>query len=267
VGLVAALTAALAARERSSVRATAVIVAGGVIIVALLSRAVPALAFLAELAWWIPPALITAAAALLVAFMPLLILPRPVIDAWTTLTHLALAGRRRWREHGGPLPEAHELDDWLLRHAEPEDAMRRAEALASHGRLDEVQLPDADATAPSERFIRGQVAWFAAFAMGDETVARAERLELDAMLAEMPDGADRDESRAALRVIDAVRAMAEGADWVGPLAAARGDLGSAADGVVIRWLVLPRFKYYGRISGLIFVGTLLLNVLLESVLG
>lgn len=263
--LSAEIGAAVDGVARSSVRLTVVLVAAAYLILGLLSDAVPALAFLGRLPAWLPPALVTGAAAVLVALMPLALLPRRMVDAWVTLTTLAILSRRRWLARGERFPESTKVDAWLASHAGPEHALARAEALFGNGRMHVAALPAADDSAPiGERYIRAQLAWSIAFSRGDEAAAQEWRAELDRLLEAYPPGPKLAESRAALILVDAVRTYAADGDWIARLAEARPILGSQADGVLLRWFVLPRFLFYGRISLAIFVVVLVLLLAFPS---
>lgn len=258
--LAAAVTEVVEANERPVVRVAIALVAGVAIILALLAEAVPWLAFLGRLPPWAPPAFITASAALLVAVMPIAALPRPVLDAWVTLTYFALNGRERWLSNGSPFPEAAALDEWLRRHDGPEHALARAEVLAGHGRIDEVVLPPEDPSDPGAGYLRAQLAWAAAFARGDDPAAEAEQRKLEAIMAENPAGADLDVHRAIARLQEATMAHAAGGDWIRPLAGGRRALGPRADGILLRHFILPRLWFYGRISLGIFAVAWLVGI-------
>lgn len=248
--------------ERLSVRVGIALVAGGAIILALLGSALPALRFVTTLAWWLPPALLTLTAAILVASMPLVALPRRVVDAWIALAWFAATGRKGWLERGGRFPEAHEVDAWLAAHPGPEEALRRAEVLIGHGRIAEAEVPEESEVAPEERFLRAQMAWSVAFARGDDASATVARARLGELLDEMPAGPARAGASAAIRLTDALRDYVWGGDWIAPLVDARRDLGSLADGLLLRHFVAPRLVFYGRISLGVFLVALLVNVVL-----
>ena len=256
-----ALTARQAQVERSSVRLGAALVLGAYLIAALLATGVPALAWLADPPAWVPPALITGGAAVAVAAMPVFLLPASVLDAWTAYTHLALAGHMAWLgAHGTPFPDATNADAWIAAHPGEEHRLARAQVLVMNGRAREADIPDEDViTEPGAAFLRAQLAFIAAFTAGHDAAAAREAADARDLVAQQPTGRDRRTAAATVSLLDAFLAFGREGDWVGALAAGRRELGPIARGTVMRWLVWPRLRYYGRWSLAIFVVALLVN--------
>ncbi|MGI8999207.1 MAG: hypothetical protein ACR2GO_05825 [Candidatus Limnocylindria bacterium] len=251
--LSAAVTTKFAAVERQSVRLTAALVATAYLVAALLS-ALPALSWLGRLPSWLPVALITGSASVVVAVMPLALLPGRVVDAWTALTYLSMAGNDQWRRASvGPFPDAVAADAWLRHHAGAEHELLRAQVLVIHGRATEATLPD-EAILPdlASRFVHAQLAWYVAFAVEERATSRA-RDRIESLVEAHASGRDVAEARAVARMLDAVEAHAGGRDWIAQLAAGRRALGRVASRIVLRWLIVPRLLAYGRISLGIFV--------------
>jgi hypothetical protein len=249
--------------ERPSVRLGIVVIFGLYLIAALLSQGIADLSWLQELPFWVPPAIITASAAIVVAGLPILVLPPGVLDASITYAFVAMRGHAEWlRRYGAAFPDATAADAWIAEHAGEEYALGRAQVLVMNGRANEAVIPDEKHLADVDgRFLRAQLAFLRAFLAGDDGTAAREAGRAHELAAEHPAGDDRGVASATVALIDAYRVQARGGDWVRPLAAGRRHLGPMANRLVLRWLVWPRLRYFGRLSLVIFAIALLLNAL------
>ena len=248
--------------ERPAVRVTAALVAGGYFGLGLLATGVPGLAWLGELPIWLPPALVTASAAVAAAVMPLAIVPRRVVAAWTALAYISASGHEQWqRVHHAPFPDASAADEWLRAHPGDGHALARAQVLIMHGRGTEATLPEESELAMlSSLFLRAQLAWLAAFTADDHGRERAARDRRADLAEQHQAGQDRAEARAILHMIDAFDARVDDREWLPILAVARQELGALARGTLARWFVLPRLRYYGRASLAVFVVSMLVTL-------
>jgi hypothetical protein len=267
IGAVAsALTDEVARVERPGIRVGAALVFGAVVILGFLGRSVPALAWLDRLPWWLPVALIVTAVAIVVAAMPMVLLPRRILDAWVAYTYLGLDGRAGWqRLTGEPFPESPDaVNRWLARPA-AQYPLQRAMLLLGQGRTGEAAdiLAEAEPADQAESFLHAQLAWIAAFTAGRDDPGLLDRCRV---LAAAAGGAARDRplADAAVEALEAMRALAVDGDWVEPLVRARHALGGLARGVAFRHLFLPRLRRYGRTSLLVAGALIALQVIAGS---
>ena len=267
VGAVAnALTEEVARGERPGIRIGAALVFGAVVILGLLGRSVPALAWLDRLPWWLPVTLIVTAAAIVVAAMPIALVPRRSLDAWVAYTYLGLDGRAAWqRRTGKPFPETPEaVDRWLARDP-AQHPLERASLLLGLGRTGEVAeiLAAAEPADHAESFLHAELAWLAAFMAGRDDsglLARCRDLATGFGAA----GRERMVADASVETLEATRALAAEGDWVEPMVRARRALGGLARGVAFRHMFLPRLRHYGRISLLVGTAVIALQLLLQD---
>lgn len=263
-----ALTREISLVERPAIRIGAAIVAGVAIILALLAPVVPALAFLARLPWWLPPAFIVSAAALLVAVLPVLLLTRRVTDALAMVYAMADEAAERWRAETGAAyqrtPDG--LERWLASQTEtPGTRLPRAEVLLLLDRYADVRLPLVDDGAtPGERFRATQVAWTVAFALRADGAAARHLSELRRLADAYSAPREVASARAVLALTQARMALAADGDWLTPLADARPRTQPWSRRPLLRNFVLPRLAYYGRISVGIFAALVILQLVLGS---
>ncbi len=259
-----AVAAEQTAVERAAIRLAAILVLGVYGALGLLASGAPAFGWLGRMPWWLPPAGITVLAAVIVAAMPIFLLRRDIADAWIALTYLSRHGHDAWhRRYGEPLPDSASTDAWLASHPGIEHPIVRAQVLAISGRADEARaaLPAEDELSDLfSRFLRAQVGWLAAFLLEDRAASERERRRMHDLVSEHDAGEDRAVARAVANMADAFESHAEDEDWVAPLAAARRALGPLARWTALRWLVVPRLAYYGRISLIIFAAIVVLEL-------
>lgn len=264
-----ALTDEVARAERPGIRIGAALVFGAVVILGLLGRSVPALAWLDRLPWWLPATLMVTAAAIVVAAMPIVLLPRRILDAWVAYTYLGLDGRAGWyRITGEPFPDTPDaVDRWLARHPAQHPLQRASLLLGQGGTREAADI--LAATEPgdhAESFLHAQLTWVAAFMAGRDDPDQLDRCR--AVAAGFGGaGRDRTLADASVETLEAMRALAADADWVEPLVRARRALGGLARGVAFRHLFLPRLRRYGRISLLVGGALIALQLLLGGVEG
>jgi len=252
--------------NRAGTRVGAALVLGVAVILWLLGRSVPALAWLDHLPWFIPTVLIVAAGAIAVAAMPMLMLPRRFLDAWVAYAFLAIDARVAWRRSTGePFPEAPDaVERWLAR--DPgEHRLMRASLLLGQGRPREAGdiLAAVEPADQAEAFLHAQLSWLAAFMSDRDDPALFEHLRA-AAVAFGTAGRARQVADASVEMLVAVRTVALEGDWIEPLVRARRSLGDLARDVAFRHMFLPRLRHYGTVAALVGVGLIAVQISLGS---
>ena len=247
-------------RERPGVWVAAAIVVAAYVALALLSAVVPGLAWLQQLPWWLSSVLIGIGAGVSAALVPLLIVPRRVIDAWSALTWVGLDGQAEWtRRTGTDYPESDaDCERWLAEHPETDaNRLDRASLLLALDRPAEAEVVLArhQHEGGSQAFLAAQLRWFSAF-MSDRPEQRL--LDRCRRLAGAYTAGSRDGrvALAAVAHLEAARAYALDEDWIGPLAEGRRALGPLTRGVVRRRLLAPRIVPYSIAS--VVIGAVLI---------
>jgi hypothetical protein len=180
-------------------------------------------------------------------------------DAMAVVGFARLDFEARWREATGErrIPRtADQAREWLGRHAADEGQLVQrlsVQALAGDTAAARVTLSRYPATTGHDRFEAASDAWLIDFLEG-ETPSLS---HVDSAAASIQEPEARAHAAANVAVLRAHRAVAEGADWVAPLAAARPLVGERASGIVASRFVVSAWTLQ-MAGAAAFVGVALL---------
>ena len=179
-------------------------------------------------------------------------------DALAVAGWARLEAEDRWRRLGaGRIPRTPaEATAWLQQHDDPTTLQQQrlsAQLVAGDLVTVRVGLATYPMDTPYERFDAANDRWFLDF-MDGELPPLA---DLEAMAAALRDPAERRQAIVATATLRAHAAVADGRDWVAPVAAVRDVVGDAASGIIWARYILPAWTMLMAISALFVGGALL----------
>ena len=185
---------------------------------------------------------------------------RPAFEVFTWAGERGLAALRAatGSEYTPTSPAA--ARRWLLEHRDTEaDRWFRVQVQLIAGDLDGAQdtvtrMSEED---PDARWLKAEAAALTALSVSGDPDLHALRAAARALEGEARLGADAD-----VAIIESRTALARGADWREPLAALRGRIGAAADGILWRGYGVRRLRAAMPVALALAIGLNLLGVLL-----
>lgn len=170
-------------------------------------------------------------------------LPRDFRAATETYVWLAMRAEAHWREVlGAPIPRTAAAQRAFLDATPvvPETAGELAGIWLALGDLDTAReviarMPE---STPAERQGKAATTWLVDFVGGED----GDLGDLEASLGQVGEGEDRLEGHVELAVDASRVAFAHRGDWVGPMAAVRGELGAEPSQIMWRFAAQPAFR-------------------------